>query len=225
MLAETIELISQVRDPFAGFNSFYRGQSNADWKLIPRIGRANRFFTVEINIWSEWIKSAALHIDIEKYSDIDLLVLAQHKGLPTRLLDWSKNPLVAIFFACSENFDFDGKLFTLTTGINNIYDSIESAFDSEKEIQEIIELYNPRNVDNRVLNQSAIVSIHYDGQVSFDCCQNKNSFTLKETVIPSKSKRKILRELEVLGINYYTIYPDLDGLSKKISFDYFKQII
>lgn len=77
--------------------TFYRGQSNADWGLAPRLYREGLFQQERLLI-SELLRVAPAEFAGLDY--FDTLVKMQHYGLPTRLLDTTANPLVALFFAC-----------------------------------------------------------------------------------------------------------------------------
>lgn len=78
----------------------YRGQANIEWDLKPSVIRGLRP-NAESQILSELLLEAPGEFSAEK-SMFDKLVKAQHYGLPTRLLDVSLNPLVALYFACAD---------------------------------------------------------------------------------------------------------------------------
>lgn len=103
-LTEFIQKISELNNSTNNFRStsvsslnFYRGQSNSSWELEPKLYRENLFKKEGVLI-SEFIRISPNHFNNGNY--FDQLVKMQHYGLPTRLLDTTQNPLVALFFAC-----------------------------------------------------------------------------------------------------------------------------
>ncbi|MCP8897370.1 FRG domain-containing protein, partial [Shinella daejeonensis] len=78
----------------------FRGEADASWKLMPSVMRGLRP-DAENNIISELMAEAPADFADDK-TMFGRLVRAQHYGLPTRLLDVSLNPLVGLFFACSD---------------------------------------------------------------------------------------------------------------------------
>lgn len=92
----------------------FRGQSNVDYKIIPSIGRKLESCTEQIVYYEKELVDSARNAFPDVFSDdlspLDLLSKLQHYGIPTRLLDVTINPLVALYFSCCENFDKDGEL-------------------------------------------------------------------------------------------------------------------
>lgn len=86
-----------MRSPTISSISFYRGQSNSEWGLIPSLYR-EKLLKKEKVLIAEFLRVAPHHFVNLDY--FDTLVKMQHYGLPTRLLDTTLNPLVALFFAC-----------------------------------------------------------------------------------------------------------------------------
>lgn len=88
--------------------NFYRGQSNIEWGLTPKLFRENLLHKEEVLI-NEFRRLSPLEFQNLNYFDI--LVKMQHYGLPTRLLDTTFNPLVALFFASYGEVESDGAVY------------------------------------------------------------------------------------------------------------------
>ncbi len=87
----------------------FRGQANSKWTLLPKLPRAfglqppDNWKNLEYFMIEQFRQYSIPYIDKEPINDLEWLVLSQHYGLPTRLLDWTTNPLKAIFFAEKQN--------------------------------------------------------------------------------------------------------------------------
>ncbi len=99
------DFISAVK-AYDGEYAVYRGVKHKDYDLRPRVGRIvlsddKKLLQEEIRLL-RWFRDRSVpyvNLDTIAWEDWDWVALAQHHGLPTRLLDWTRNPLVAAYFA------------------------------------------------------------------------------------------------------------------------------
>jgi hypothetical protein len=98
----------------------FRGQAAKKWPLSPSAGRdqcvgsAGYRRADEYNLVKDFIREAKRYVE-SGFSELEWLALAQHHGLPTRLLDWSTNPLVAAWFACEKEENTDDSVVHMST--------------------------------------------------------------------------------------------------------------
>jgi len=105
------------------YENYYRGHSDFNFELKPSIYRDGLIYN-EDNIFKESISRVPLEFTNSK-STVEKLVKMQHYGIPTRLLDITANPLVALYFACNKDFGKNGEVVYLRVPKNHVkyYDS------------------------------------------------------------------------------------------------------
>lgn len=139
-------------------------------------------------------------------TELEWLVLAQHHGLPTRLLDWSLSPLIALFFAVQSKSKNDGAVY--------VYD--KKSFKREEDIDLMkvgsITAFFPSHVSPRLFAQSGMFTVHpLDGKPL-------NDDALWKVTIPSGIKRDLADKLLKFGVHHGTMFPDLDGLARYLRY-------
>jgi len=206
----------------------YRGQSNASWSLMPKAGRPE-FFLPELNNpeseglpprdicrFNHWRKLAVAYNKTLPANDFECLAFAQHYGLATRLLDWSTNPLVALFFAVDSCSSEDGAVYCYSP--EGFVDTNIAEFGTFPFIGQL----TPPPFDSRILLQCGIFTYHPNpnrplgaGPVSDELgpLKPEHGMNLVRFVIEPKLKPILKRQLDEIGVNRKSLFPDLDGLS------------
>lgn len=218
--------------------SYWRGQSNIEWKLDSSIARKairnNEVFTLDHNNYSsidfwerhmlEKAKQSLYHYDSSgrRLGDIELLAKLQHMGASTRLLDFSKNILIALWFCASENKENTGLIIGIHTNIvagegERYFGFSENYDDFARRINnsEYIWLVDAPPIVSRISAQNSV----------FLCSKAVNSkhgtFILPEEkyvtklAVSPKLKKDSLKILSAhFNITPYTIYPDIEGFAK-----------
>lgn len=127
-LADFISTITEIRKNHGAsvLNSeqcmIYRGVSNYGLLLEPGVLRMPKYSLIEEHsMLTQFSKCSANYIEkFDKKDDKVLLELAQHYGVPTRLLDFTNNPLVALFFCCIDD-ENDGSVYVLNKVLYKMY--------------------------------------------------------------------------------------------------------
>jgi len=189
--------------------SLCRGVSNHEYPLLPSLFRHADVESADIrehNLMWVFKTHAKAHLDNLPENEVEWMAIAQHHGLPTRLLDWSLSPLVACFFAVQSLSSDDAAIY--------IYDI--GKFKKEEEIKpsklnDIVAFF-PSHGTKRVTAQSGMFTIHPTKNMKLE------SGLIKKILIPTAKKKYFLEKLVKYGIHQGTVFPDLDGLSNYIRY-------
>jgi len=240
----------------------FRGQAEWDWSLRPKRGRlsqAGEVFSMELGEEDPELplrpglaaNLAALE-DYQEFEDwraeaiglvppslprpassLEWLAIGQHHGLPTRLLDWSRNPLVGTYFAVREDPSYsagcDSALFALR-GLLELPAALVPQLDPW-EVQGV-RLWHPPSLVERIGRQSGLFTLHQVGDKggSLDLVTYAEGLwyddagfiteklwsivdlELVKIRVAGPARASLLHELGLLGVDEFFAFPDLQGL-------------
>jgi hypothetical protein len=223
-VAEFIQVIRGVEEL-----TWYRGQASIQWDLRPA---ALRYPTPEqcdraAHLVVEFRRQAMTKIPNPppREEEVEWLAIAQHYGLPTRLLDWTRNPVIALYFACWEEPDQHGAVYLLQPADLNRQASAEvgpirgDVYDAQvSEDRRLLQRYgsgevehgcvalNPTYNSHRILLQKGAFTLHADRTP----ITHADAPTLTAIPVLAEDKDRLLDELAVIGIDEMSIFPELE---------------
>jgi hypothetical protein len=202
----------------------YRGvPNNKEHKLIPSIGRdwkgtSDVLRNLEKGSLNEFKKRAIPYLNYHPKNDWEWLMLAQHHGLPTRLLDWTTNPLVALYFACTgdQHLSQNGVVYRrrgyeLFQPENFTNETLPSPFYIDKNY-----LVFPPHISPRITAQAAVFVINKNPIEELQVNWVDKEDTNDKVLIKATAKKKLLLQLHDLNINAGSLFPGLEGLCSQI---------
>lgn len=255
-IEDMMELISeQDFDKKIGRNrsSFlYRGMPNKDFELVTSLRRncKNKQYELEKSILRNFTKYATIE-DSELHESVwRQLIIGQHHGLPTRLLDWTYSPLIGLHFATSgENLsqmeehdaviwkidinEMNSKLpntykemlknegaYLFTVNMLNALAGDIEQYDSDMGKRSMV-LIEPPSIDQRIINQYSYFSIIPKEIENIERFLDENTDNTVKYVINKNFKWRIRDFLDQMNINERIAYPGLDGLTMWLKRHYF----
>lgn len=197
----------------------FRGHSDASQRLIPAVGRGIHFSKTrerhERSLFDIFKREAVTFLPTRPGDDWEWLSLAQHHGLPTRLLDWTHNPFVALFFAVQAAPDVDGQVFALHA-VKKASEAVREA--SPFEIKRPVKYY-PSSVTQRIRAQEGLFVACSELETPLDQALRKD-WTIEYIRIPANRKRFLLYDLFRVGVHVSALFPDIDGLAARIKWQH-----
>ncbi|MDY6325992.1 MAG: FRG domain-containing protein [Bacteroidales bacterium] len=245
---------------------FFRGQADKDWELTPSVFR---------NTYNEFdlLKDAYRHA--WKYlqdcsTDLEKMIVLQHYGLHTRLLDLTSNPLIALYFACVGEQGKDGKVFcfcasgneniripeiiakAVAKGINESND-LDSFLKKEyknfviKDDENIVNQDDFEKWENQFFKPQFFLSPYNNNRITAqrgafiiaplnllndekypifnsEQIEGMTGWHYNVAIIESTSKKAILEELALLGVDESTVFPDIEHLLRFLNNAHYKSI-
>jgi hypothetical protein len=226
------------------FGCYFRGEPSTSDSLQPSIGRVHHYLGKALTFTPEQERDLLHRFRRHAYeffhrvpTDWESLFLARHYGLPTRLLDWTSNPLVALHFASwferdtTEYADERGTALKVRVNVNGTVWAIQRRGNEDKDLDVFgrhsplkvkgIKLVYPFYPTRRMTAQSGIFTLHGEPWANVVSCAGKrfpekdlDIRRLRRWIVPHQHKAAIVVALERMAINSRTLFPDLDGLAK-----------
>lgn len=227
--------IGRFRSRFA-----YRGVADSTYSLSTTLMRlGGEYHILEPHLIRNFTKYAYRNV-VEKDNLWHWITVAQHHGLPTRLLDWTNSPLVAAHFATAniDHFDLDGAIWMVKYQDAHTFlpEELQDVLHQEganlftvkmlsqtipgfKELAKLSKapfpiFLEPPSIDDRIVNQHSLFSLFSCAGVAFDEWLKDKPSIFKKLVIPAPLKWEIRDKLDQFNITERVLFPGLDGLSQ-----------
>lgn len=236
---------------FQSFTTIFRGQRE-DRPLVPKVGRMQVVRRPAFQIrppgvvgswYSRAVKDPILWMEKNMLEDFErralplvpslpsdrweVLALAQHYGLPTRLLDWSYNPYVAAWFAVGQPPSVSqnpGVIWIHVPDHSDFVTMTERQRKSPLEVSRPAErpiVFEPRHVTARIRAQDGLFTVqqynprHRKFRASDQVGSHR--WCMTKALIPTKYFSTMCHDLDTVGVNAGSLFPDLDGLARTIT--------
>lgn len=245
------DLIAQTTppepDPATGrrrSSGVYRGAADARWPLLTSLDKLggtsppHSKADLEEFILRNFIRYSRPYFASPPVNDWEVLVAAQHHGLPTRLLDWTYSPLVAAHFATVDasvttdravwRLDWKAvhrafqlpELALLIQDLEGIFGQARpftpaSLFTAPAGSREFACMIEPPSLDIRIVAQSAAFTLCSDKRQPFDRFLDRHGLggALTKLVIPAGEAGRIRDQLDLVSVDERRLFPDLDGVA------------
>jgi hypothetical protein len=195
-------------EPFLDGQWLFRGVSSVDHLLIPSVGRARGGVqyspAAERAIFDQFKRESLPFFPTRPNSDWEWLALAQHHGIPTRLLDWSESPFVSLFFAVLASDEQDASIYVIRRP-REVSELGSDPFDLKQ-----VSFFYPGYVTARLVSQRGLFTVHPDPPVPYDPAD------MTQLIIKRESKPDFRRKLDASGTHHAVIFADLDGLCRRL---------
>eukprot|EP00919_Chromeraceae_sp_WS-2016_P003027 GHVR01007401.1.p1 GENE.GHVR01007401.1~~GHVR01007401.1.p1 ORF type:complete len:266 (-),score=35.74 GHVR01007401.1:779-1576(-) len=241
-LVELIEATTRFYpEPTMG-GIYYRGQSDSSWGLEPSLTRLVKGDNISERKVKAYERQSILDYGasyglIENELSVEgvknspsVLIDMQHYSCPTRLLDWSESPYIALYFAINESFDKDGGLYIwdklkYDKNIEPIvagYGKISGSDILEFHTHDIINVIYAKKNNLRLSRQQGCFSISNNllkdhGDLINEAAKEREEESgIYKIIIPSDFKYEILARLRMMNVTPEILLPGLDGLGRKV---------
>jgi hypothetical protein len=205
---------------FRGQTMLQAGSARISFGLRPKAGRTDCLGPSgysrheEHLVFEAFRRNAARFVEGNGYTQLDWMALAQHHGLPTRLLDWTTNPLVAAWFAVNGgDAASDCEIFAIC--IPRIVK--DRALTEPLAVRHVAFAQTTPRIE-RVFRQHGVFSIHPDPDSDWD--PEADGFPMQKLTIPAANRGFFRRFLAQLGFDHHRLMADIDGVGADLALRY-----
>ena len=238
--AEYLEAVSAIKNQWPNSALAFRGQENEEWPLASSAERRLRASStgqdkLPNQLFVEYHENLLGRCKLKNYDkrennqldELDLLADLQHYGAATCLLDFTRNALVALWFACQKS-DADGKVFVVNTADEKTFLEIASGDIKDKSIKDVLQFntrppsgdqttksqdepslwcWPPAHLNERITAQHSLFLFGVPSSMELQLKPEK-------IVIESASKEQIRHELKELhNLHEESLFPDFIGFA------------
>jgi hypothetical protein len=192
----------------------------ANHRLLAKIGRTPEFyrFALELRIFANFKRRARQFVNLDMSNKWDILALAQHHGLPTRLLDWTTNPLVAAYFAVTSNpAETDARVYAMRAPV-----LVDSEIEPDPFEIADVRSFMPGSLAPRIVAQRGLFTVHPDPTSAWNPPQAR--LASHRFDIPASARFFFQRKLFQLAIDPAHIKADLDGVCETLAWQFANRV-
>ncbi|WP_121064603.1 FRG domain-containing protein [Chachezhania antarctica] len=232
-IGELSDEIAKIKDEYDG-PLWYRGHGNAAWALIPGYYRTGKKVS-EHSLLIKFRQSATMLVEKPPIDSFDWLFLMQHYGVPTRLLDWTESPLVALYFCVNSEPNEEGAIWALKpSNLNRIArihakddDGFIPSFQDEELTPYKIENMRGHSVvelppvatiasrnNPRIQAQLGAFTIHHIENNPIESLGDRSH--VARILVSAEAKAELRTELELLGFTKFQMFPELASVGDLI---------
>ena len=237
-MQEYLVELEGLSDPEAEI--WFRGHASQSWQLLGGTFRSSGAHRNEVTMLKRFMQDARQHGIERPANRWEWVALAQHHHVPTRLLDWSESPLVALFFAAIDHFDIpgddrtasDGTVWILNpTGLNKA--AVESAQGLSAGIpllglDDMLDAWSPFGDGANPLPHCAVIAprafpriVSQVGVFTISAQPDPIEAlvgppVLRSLKVPWHAKNTVRRQLASIGIDDRTVFPELHRLGDRL---------
>jgi FRG domain-containing protein len=250
-LRQFIKRIEQIKQDWESKdgepNLWFRGSQNSRWVLVPKLYRhkapVRDLLEREDEIREEFVRRAPSLTAYNPRNAWEWYFLMQHYAAPTRLLDWTEDPQIGLYFAVKDGEGYHnaavwvldpwrlnklvlGDDEVLPPGSDGLSDSdilkykpwLPDRFDAKQRLKKKLPVaIFPNQFDRRIAAQRSCFTVHGAEIGSLERLFPRSQKLFAKIVIPARAIEKVREELEDYAVDEATIYPDLEGLGKSVS--------